>query len=64
VENIKVDLNNLDERRGYIKGLKVCLFMLNIGAMMARKSGTSFNPLAPIQRAIEELENGNVPHVG
>ena len=63
MENIKVDLGNPDERRGYIKGLKVCLFMLNIGAMMARKRSESFNPLAPIQRAIEELENGSVPNI-
>ena len=61
MENINVDFTNQDEVRGYIKGLKVCRFMINIGTAISRKRGEHFDPVAPIERAIEELEL-NVPN--
>ena len=63
MENIKVDFTNPDELRGYVKGLKLCRFMIGLGAAMSKKHGATFNPLAPIDRALEDLERKNVSHV-
>lgn len=63
MQNINVDFTKPDEVTGYIKGLKACAFMIGIGAKIALTKNEPFNPLAPIHRAIEELEEKYVSHV-